>query len=246
VKFATSSQKAKDNKAVVTQSWNLPKLSGDPYVSHMVIKTKTGDNSLTSDLIAVLTINGKAYSFRLNKYHEDWRPGLVNTSHIEIPAGTQSSELTKLTLEISGGDTLYDLDELEVKVIEKENDTVKTWLDGYKDVLSVMKGKGVAIGTDINGFAPQLWLAGENVSYPLGVVRKYFDSDAPLMPAAKMGSRTFSFKNDGIAHYGMLVDFLQAVSDKDGSDDAMDALFHSVNDVVKMWEKCEKVAKDLD
>ena len=103
-----------------------------------------------------------------------------------------------------------------------------------------------AIGTDINGFAPQLWLPAEDVVYPINAARQFGNSKAPRLAQDKLGGRMLSFKKGGIAHYGMLPDFLQALNQQPGSDKAMDALFHSANDVVAMWAKCEKVAKTID
>ena len=44
----------------------------------------------------------------------------------------------------------------------------------------------------------------------------------------------------------MLPDFLQAVSQQPDSSQVIDSLFHSANDVVLMWEKCEKSAKAIN
>jgi hypothetical protein len=103
-----------------------------------------------------------------------------------------------------------------------------------------------AIGTDMNGFAPQLWLPAEDVVYPINAARQFGNSKAPRLAQDKLGGRMLSFKKDGIAHYGMLPDFLQALNQQPDSDKAMDALFHSANDVVATWAKCEKVAKTID
>ena len=55
----------------------------------------------------------------------------------------------------------------------------------------------------------------------------------------------FSFQKDGIAHYGMLPDFLQAVSQQPDSLYAMDSLFHSADAVVNMWKKCQSSGAKL-
>ena len=48
-----------------------------------------------------------------------------------------------------------------------------------------------------------------------------------------------NFQRDGAAHYGMLADFMQAVSQKPGSAAAVTGLYRSANDVVVMWEKAD-------
>ena len=111
----------------------------------------------------------------------------------------------------------------------------------------MMGGKGMAIGTDINGFAPQLYLAANAVEYPVDIAHLLGPAKhTPVLQKSQLGWKTFDFKKDGIAHYGMLPDFMQALSQQPNRGSALDALFHSVNDVVVMWEKCEKVAKTID
>ena len=67
----------------------------------------------------------------------------------------------------------------------------------------------------------------------------------PLLQKAQLGWKSYDFKSDGIAHYGMLPDFMQALHQQPDSSAALQALFHSVEDVVVMWENCEKVAPTI-
>jgi len=110
----------------------------------------------------------------------------------------------------------------------------------------LMHGRGAALGTDMNGFAPQLSFAAQAVSYPLSVASRVGTRPEgytpPALSRSKLGSKTFDFRTDGIAHYGMLADFMQALSQKPGSAAALATLFRSANDVVAMWEKCEAQA----
>ncbi len=229
---------------MLERSWDLPVVQDDPEIVHLLFKIKTGGDSLDKDLRANFTINGKSYSYLLNKFHEGWRPELVTTPTIQLPAGTKSSKLRKVTIKIADGGW-WSLDTLEIQAVTKGSDPVSTWLAEFQTGLAIMNGKGMALGTDINGFAPQMWLPADEVVYPINAARQFGRASAPLLPQDKLGDRMFSFRKDGIAHYGMLADFLQAVNQQPDSDKAMDALFHSANDVVEMWAKCEKVAKTI-
>lgn len=236
-------------KGPEVRTWNLPTLPGDPFISHLIVRTKTGTKSLKGgglDVFAQYRIDGKAYQHRLNQHQEGWRPGLVVNTYIELPEQTPSSKLTQITIAALNPGIEWDLDELEIRAVPNPGDTVSTWLADVMDLKNVMNNKGgIAIGTDINGFAPQMAVAAEEVVYPIDVMRKYGRPNANPLPKSQMGSRAFNFKNDGIAHYGMLPDLLQAVSQKPGSDKALRSLFSSANSVVLMWDRCEKAAKAL-
>ena len=49
----------------------------------------------------------------------------------------------------------------------------------------------------------------------------------PSLNRSQMGAKSYDFQRDGLAHYGMLPDFMQAVSQKPGSKPAISALYHT-------------------
>jgi hypothetical protein len=143
-------------------------------------------------------------------------------------------------------------------------DEVELWLVNYKKARSLMGGRGVALGTDFNGLSPQILVNqyGYVTQYPIdiglsfnpppGATVKSLDRFQLPPGGATGGSRTFDFTNDGLANYGLLPDFLQAVSEHPAfnpppppftpNPDAMaelNALFHSAEDVIDMWQKVE-------
>jgi len=110
----------------------------------------------------------------------------------------------------------------------------------------MMSGKGMAIGTDINGFAPQLYLPAEDAQYPIQIAHLLGPArHTPILQKAQIGWKTYDFKSDGIAHYGMLPAFMEALHQQPDSSSAMDVLFHSVNDVVVRRATCQKVAPNI-
>jgi microsomal dipeptidase-like Zn-dependent dipeptidase len=100
-------------------------------------------------------------------------------------------------------------------------DGVEQWLKNYQTTLSLMGGRGVALGTDFNGLSPEI-LSNVNQShykstYPITIASKFNPPPGlttPSLSQFQLSSRTFDFAQDGIAHYGMLPDFFQAVSER--------------------------------
>lgn len=97
-------------------------------------------------------------------------------------------------------------------------DDVAKWVIDYDQALGLMGGKGVALGTDTNGLSPQIY---NNfymlpTCYPVKIQASFNDSPADVpqaLPQFTLLSKTFDFAKDGLAHYGMLPDFFQAVND---------------------------------
>lgn len=52
--------------------------------------------------------------------------------------------------------------------------------------------------------------------------------------------RDFDINMDGMAHYGMLPDFLQDLWNIGIPEEVMDTLYHSAEDYIRVWERCEE------
>jgi hypothetical protein len=57
--------------------------------------------------------------------------------------------------------------------------------------------------------------------------------------------RDFDINLDGMAHYGLLPDFLQDLRNQGLSIEDFAPLFRSANDYVEVWERCEARAAAL-
>jgi microsomal dipeptidase-like Zn-dependent dipeptidase len=72
------------------------------------------------------------------------------------------------------------------------------------------------------------------------------DGDNRPLTRSKAGQRRdFDINLDGVAHYGMLPDFLQDVRNIGLSAEDLAPLFRSAYDYVEMWGKCERQAAQL-
>lgn len=53
------------------------------------------------------------------------------------------------------------------------------------------------------------------------------------------GQRDFDINIDGVAHYGMLPDFIQDMKNVGLTDEDLSPLFRSAEQYIRVWEKCE-------
>jgi microsomal dipeptidase-like Zn-dependent dipeptidase len=123
------------------------------------------------------------------------------------------------------------------------NDQIERWIQSYWEAWNALNFRGVAIGTDANGFSPMIPSSSKSFTYPFIVdtpqgAQEIFKSTA--------GGKTFDFEGDGIAHYGMLADFMQALRQfENGADIADYLLVRTVEDTIEMWEAVEQASSKL-
>jgi hypothetical protein len=130
-------------------------------------------------------------------------------------------------------------------------DPILSWTRDAAQYLATMGGGRIALGTDFNGLEKEL--PGQpsiQVRYPVDIVSRFAPtmrmasgSVCPPLPQQGLGGKRMHFRTDGLAEYGMLPDFLQAVSQAPGGEAVVRALFRGAEDVILMWEK-SMVAKD--
>ncbi len=125
----------------------------------------------------------------------------------------------------------------------REDDTSLSWMNGYAYAVEKMAGKGgVALGTDFNGFARQpgpRFVKGRAPAGPVTGVT--YDADRPVYT---LGSKRFDFNEMGLAHYGLLPDFLsdaEVVLQRP----ALETLYRSAEAYCDMWKRCEERAQAL-
>ncbi|HYI00754.1 membrane dipeptidase [Hyalangium sp.] len=141
----------------------------------------------------------------------------------------------------------------------------KTWAQSYQYALSLLRevgSGGVAVGTDFNGLNQQPGPRyGPNAAFglhddkrrakrrpvqqqlqrnrpPLPYTGNMYRSRVPFEPS-RAGSRTFDFNTDGLAHIGLLPDFIRDLVHVGMTDAQLDPLFSSAEAFLRMWEACE-------
>lgn len=112
---------------------------------------------------------------------------------------------------------------------------------------------GVALGTDFNGLAQQpgpRFPAEVNQHPPLqyGPNTKTYFTGQPLIEDVLAGRArgSFNLNRDGLAHYGMLADFIEELRTIHVPESAIDVLFNSAEAFVQMWERCESRATEMN
>ncbi|HTJ82805.1 MAG TPA: membrane dipeptidase [Polyangiaceae bacterium] len=125
-----------------------------------------------------------------------------------------------------------------------DRDTSLSFSHAYLYALDVMGHDRVALGTDMNGFnqQPGPRLAGGRWTGPLRPV--VYDAELEVqhqqvLKKYHLGNRTFDVNVDGLAHYGLLPDFLRDVANLMGAEDRLVPLYRSAQRFIEMWERCE-------
>jgi microsomal dipeptidase-like Zn-dependent dipeptidase len=122
-----------------------------------------------------------------------------------------------------------------VDVAAAERGTAASFLRAYRYVLAETSAQWAGFGSDFNGFAGLPRPGGS----PPAVVRYPFS--APLggapMQRSVMGERTFDINHDGVAHVGMLPDFLALLTAAGLSASEMAPLMRSAIGYVELWER---------
>jgi hypothetical protein len=88
---------------------------------------------------------------------------------------------------------------------------------------------GTGLGSDINGLSSQPGPGPAPINYPFrsNDRRVWFDPET-------YGDRTFDFNTDGVATYGLWIDWIESLR-LAGRDDRLRALFRSADDYLRMW-----------
>ncbi len=153
--------------------------------------------------------------------------------------------------------------------------TSKSFAQPYRYLNDLMGHRGIAFGTDVNGFymlppprfgahacagACEKALAddlrcGANHGGPgnqpqTGAPAVAYDSGPPPSPrqarrfhaSTVKGGKTFDVNVDGVAHYGLLPDFLQDLVNVGVSPEELATLFGGLEDYLEMWASCEEQA----
>ncbi len=146
------------------------------------------------------------------------------------------------------------------------SNSTKSWLQAYLYVADKVKGsnvplEAVGIATDFNGNAegqpgPRF---GDEACTATGLVARTFEVEQAregkrvtypfqlpgmaTLPKSNVGQKVFNFDTDGLAHVGMLPDFIQDARVILGNDNDLRPLFRSAEAYIQIWEKAERAAR---
>lgn len=153
--------------------------------------------------------------------------------------------------------------------------SAKSWVQAYLYAVYLMCGRGVALGTDFNGLVikprPRFQ---DPLSSELSQLRSQAAQDKSVRythysrssqkdlpssnrevhprafarshpPLIASNEGTYDINLMGLAHYGMLPDFLQEGRNVGISEQDLTPLFRSAHDYLVMWEKCERRSQNF-
>jgi hypothetical protein len=91
------------------------------------------------------------------------------------------------------------------------------------------RSEGTGLGSDINGLSSQPGPASTTIEYPFRSRDRHMFFDRETY-----GQRTFDFNTDGVATYGLWIDWIEALQVA-GQERRLRALFRSAEDYLRMW-----------
>ncbi len=116
--------------------------------------------------------------------------------------------------------------------------TPNKFISEYLKVVKAMGNNGEffvapAIGSDANGLEPL-------PKATSGLISAMFYSNG--FTKLKTGERTWDYTKEGVAHYGLMNEFMRDVKTRPNGAGVHDKLWQSAEYFARMWEKCEAVA----
>jgi microsomal dipeptidase-like Zn-dependent dipeptidase len=149
----------------------------------------------------------------------------VNSGHNGVRGGAEASERS---LTVGQYQRIAKLD--GIIGMGTDGATAESFRTGFAQLQSVMSSKGVAIGTDANGFA--------KLPVPPRGNRITYNASFPI---CQTGNRRWDYNTEGVAHYGLMADFLKDVQSAGTiGEQIINHLNRSAEFFAQMWEKCER------
>jgi microsomal dipeptidase-like Zn-dependent dipeptidase len=227
--------------------------TGDNILSERVINRlgfvlRTGDGHgdamRSSSLVHadILFRDGRVSTFPLKEEGSRWLKKSMYMPVVQLPEGTKRSDIDAIRLRYDPHtevlSDIWKLHTFEVDAYSIDEDPVGRWVSSYKEALEVMDWHGIGLGTDMNGFVSQV-----PFTSPVNAITYSTDGTGSALVQHRTGTRAWDFNRDGLAHYGMLPDFFEAISrNSDMTFENMSPLFQSAEAVIQMWEKAERAA----
>ena len=158
---------------------------------------------------------------------------LLTTSRPELRSERQLTDAEVARIEAAGGVVALLLRQSVQAGPATSRGTSDTFAEAYRHLLRTAPGAAGGFGSDLNGFAGSPGArAGASVQYP-------FPSPVGTasMPRATLGTRTFDIADHGVAHAGMLPDFVAELRVAGLAEHELAPLLRSATRYVEMWER---------
>ncbi len=107
-------------------------------------------------------------------------------------------------------------------------DSASGFVKAYREVVEIMGYTHMAFGSDAGGF--------KALPKPDTTIRVVYDS---TFTRCKTGNRTWDINTDGVAHYGLLPDYIRGWEAAGMTPQDKNVFMSSAEDFTRMWEKCE-------
>jgi len=104
-----------------------------------------------------------------------------------------------------------------------------TFVRLYRELIEIMDYKNVGIGTDANGFLA--------LPAPNPALKVTYDEN---FKPCTTGNRTWDINVDGVAHYGLLPDYIKSMEVAGMTPKEKNVFMSSAESFTQMWEKCEQ------
>ncbi|MGM9508688.1 DUF7452 domain-containing protein [Larkinella sp. GY13] len=248
IRFTGSMQ---ENNWPFTSSTIAQDLPDDHLLSGILIKIRTGSDDLRGDndnaFAQIELMDGRSLDkIPLNR-RGIWEPNSVYKTIYLFPEGIMRKQLKNLVITTTFDGRVasdnWDLAELELKSID--SDPIDTWITGAKAALETLGGQGLALGTDLNGMQAQMPFSlvnQENIKISSSITG-WATINLPLYQS---GKKTFKIRNDGLAHYGLLPDFLALVAQREEGAPVVKEMYRAAGNVVRMWKRAETAANNVN
>jgi microsomal dipeptidase-like Zn-dependent dipeptidase len=192
---------------------------GQVAVRYMMQKGMIIDIDHMSEKAAEFVLGiAQQYNYPVNSGHNGFR---------EIPGGSSVSNENGRT-----NDQVKQIYELGGMMGIGHGQYSYVFVNNYRYGLGLTGNKSFAIGTDVNGMFP---LPTPPVyGNPGGMVQYGVNG----LTQCRTGNKTWDFNLEGMAHYGLLWDYIESCKKTGMSQAEQNAFFSGAERFVQMWEKC--------
>jgi microsomal dipeptidase-like Zn-dependent dipeptidase len=124
-------------------------------------------------------------------------------------------------------------------VVSNMQDPIVEWLQGFRQVHAAMSDRAqpaIALGTDLNGLITQMPFVQAGTARP-GQVLAFLPEPFRIRSGDNTAGRNFTLAENGIAHVGLLPDFLNSV--QSFGEPRTQIIFDSARAVVEAWRRAE-------